>query len=203
MSEQFAERDIRREFLTELLFLLGPHTEGRAGKESKNPVSRSIAEKRTANIVECGVLTAEGPHRGDGVGILFGGIEDGCVEKERDVLLISNHLQHDGVEEDRVAFGIAVEVFQEDLVEHATLSGPAVVIAHVTSRTQHPQTDLAGGVAAEHRTVLHKHHFQSLPSGGDGRTSASDASSHDHKVGGERDCFQTTGQGGWFCNHEK
>ena len=196
VTEEFTKGGIGTKLFPELLPALGTHAECGSGHESQDPVARGIAEQRSSDVVKRRVLTAKGAHRLDGIGIFLGDIEHGRIEEQSDVGLVPDRFQQNGVEEERVAFWIAVEVFQQQLVEHPALAGPAVVVIHVRSGPQNPEPHLARGVTAQDRAILCQHYLQSLPRGGDGRTSACDASADDPKVGGQRDCFQTTGQGG-------
>jgi hypothetical protein len=76
-------------------------------------------------------------------------------------------------------------VFEEELVDDAALAGPAVVITEMGRGTEDPETDLAGGVAAEDGTVLHEDDPETGASGGDGAAGAGETAADDHKVGGE------------------
>ena len=114
----------------------------------------------------------------------FSKIVDRRVEQQRDVRLVEHHFQQDGVEDERVALGIAIHVLDEHFVDHAALARPAVVVPHVRRRAENPQPHFAGGIAAEHRAVLDEHHLDPGARRGDGAAHAGQPAADDGEVAG-------------------
>jgi hypothetical protein len=76
-------------------------------------------------------------------------------------------------------------VLEEELVDHAALAGPTVVVAEVGRGAEDPKADLAGGVAAEDGTVLHEDDLETGAGGGDGGAGAGETATDDHEIGGK------------------
>ena len=90
------------------------------------------------------------------------------------------------VDQHGVALAVAIDVLDEELVDHAAFAGPAVVVAHVRRRAEDPQPDLAGGVAAQHGPILDQHDLQARPGGRDRAAHARQAAADDGQIGGKR-----------------
>ena len=114
-------------------------------------------------------------------------VVDRRVQQQRDVRLGDDLLEQDGVEDERVALGVAVQVLDEDLVDHAAFARPAVVVPHVGRGAEDPQPHLARGVAAEHRAVLDQHDLEAGPRRGDGAARAGESAADHDEVAGEAD----------------
>ncbi len=186
VSQQLTILLRRGKFLAELLLRLGAHAERRPGQEAEHAVTRGIAEQGSLQLIERRILRTERPHAGHRVGIAFVHLEHRGIEQQRDVRLAHHLFQQQGVHQQWIALAIAKGVFNQQLVNHATLPGPTVVVAHVRGRPEHPQPHLAGCVSAEDRTILHEDDPNAGARGRDGRTHARQPSPHHHQVGVER-----------------
>jgi hypothetical protein len=136
----------------------------------ENPRCRRprVAEQRRGDEIFGGILRTERADGFDGVGVGFFEVVNGGVEQQRDVFFVDDLFQHHGVEDERVALGIARHVSRPELVNHAALARPAVVVPHVRGRAENPQAHLAGGIAAQHRAILNQSHLESRPRRRDG-----------------------------------
>jgi hypothetical protein len=161
------------------------HAEGRAARKTEDAVAGCIAKQRRAHVVERRVLAAKGAHRLDSIRVGLVRLEHHGVEQQRDPRLVGHFFEQDRVEDQRVTFGVAVQVLHEDFVDHAALARPAVVVAHVRGRTQNPQPDLAGRVAAQHRAILDQRDAQPGACGGDRAGGPGHAAPHDHEITGD------------------
>ena len=146
------------------------------------PSPLAIAKERGLHLVERGVLGIEAADRLDGVGVALGDLEGGSVQQQREVGFFEDLFQQQRIEEDGVAFGVAVVVLDEDLADDAAFAGPAVVAAHVAGGAQDPEADLAGGIAAEDGAVLHEHDLGAGTGGGDRTAGASHTAADDGQV---------------------
>ena len=78
-----------------------------------------------------------------GIGIGLGHLKSDGVEQQRDAGVLDHLLQQNGIKDERVALGIAVQVFHQQLTDDAALPRPAVVVAHVGRGAQYPEAYLA------------------------------------------------------------
>ena len=87
---------------------------------------------------------------------VHGGVEAGGAQQQGQVFLrLCLFVQH-AVPKGVFEGGVLIEVFEEDLLADAAL---AVVLAVGAAD---PHSDLAGGVAAQHGTILHQHHLSAV-----------------------------------------
>ena len=108
------------------------------------------------------------------------------VEQQRDVRLLDVTFSSRMVSKmSGLPSGLRYSVLDQDLVDHAALAGPAVVVAHVRGGAQDPQPHLAGGIAAQHRPVLDQHDLEARPRGRDGAAGARQAAADNGQVAGD------------------
>ncbi len=111
----------RCECFAEFLFRFGADAERRAGKETDHAIARCIAEQGSGQLVQRLVLATVAARRPNRVGIGLEHLMDGGVQQQRQVRLARHILQQDRVEDDRVAFAVAVEVLDQNLVDEVQL----------------------------------------------------------------------------------
>ena len=123
---------------------LRSHAESRPSKISQNPVAGRIAKKRRRHLVECGALAAKSADCSDAA-IVFLGRDDGRVQQKRDVCLRRDQFKQDGVENNLVAFWVAVRGFNKNIVHYTALADPTVIVAHMRGRSSaHSRTSEDG-----------------------------------------------------------
>ncbi len=185
VPEQLARGAGGRETLAEFFARFGAHAERGAREEAHDAVAGGVAEQRRVQVVSRRRLRAEAVHRGDRGVVPLGDFVDRGVEQQRDVRLGGDLLEQEGVNQQRVALRVAEHVLDQDLVDHAALAGPAVVVTQVGRRAQDPEPYLARGVATQHRTVLHEDDLEAGAGGGNGAAGAGETATDDHEIGGE------------------
>ena len=171
-----------RELFAEFVGGFGAHAEGRARLEGDHAVPRGIAEERRVQVIERRILAAEGLHAFDAVAAPLARDVGAGVQQQRDVGFVQHLLQQHGIEDERVALRVAVHVLDQNLVDDAALARPAVVVVHVRGGAQAPEPHFAGGVAAQHRPVLHQHDPRAGARRGQRGAGARQAAAHHHQA---------------------
>ena len=133
-------------------------------------------------------MRTKGVHRGNPVGIIrrLGAGEGGSIEKQGDILLFGDLLKDDGVKNQRVALVVAPKIFQEDLIDYPALARIAPIGPAVEVGSNHPQPHLRGGIASQHRPVLHQNHLHAIPCGGNGGADSCHPAAHHAKIGRQK-----------------
>ena len=185
VAEELGVRGGGGEGLVELGGGLGADAERGAGKEADDTITRGVDEEGRGECVGGGVLGIESADGADGVGAGFIEIVNSGVEEEREAFFRDGFFEENGVPNERVALGVAVLVFEEELVDHAALARPAVVVTEMGRGAEDPEANLAGGVAAEDGTVLHENDLEAGAGGGDGGAGAGETATDHDEIGGE------------------
>ncbi len=185
VAQQFAIFGAGGHLLVKFRLRFSPHAEGRARQKAYDPVAGCIDKQRRPEGVAGRVLAAKGGDGLDGVNLAAAPLAhfvDCGVKQQVDVWFFHHLLQQDRVEDNRVALRVAKGVLDQNLVDHAALARPAVVVAHVCGGPQDPQPHFTRRVAAEDGPILHQRHAQPLPRRCNGAAGACHAATHDHQV---------------------
>ena len=107
VAEQFVAGFFRRKLFAELGPRLRADAKRRARQKTHDAVAARVHEQRRGDFVSGGILRAERADGFDGVRVGLFQVVNGGVEQQRDVRFVDDHFQHDRVEDERVALGIA------------------------------------------------------------------------------------------------
>ena len=183
VAEQFVAGFFRREPFAEFGTRFRSDAKCRACQKTNNAVAARVHENGRGDFVSGGVLRAERADGFDGVRVRFFQAVNRRVQQQREVRLVDNHFEDDGVENERIAFGIAERIFDQHFINHAALARPAVVVAHVRGRAENPEPHFARRIAAEHGAILHEHHLAARPRRRDGRAHTRQPATDDGDLG--------------------
>ena len=160
----------KAELLAELGLGLPAHPELGPGQGRENAVAGAVHEDIGLDGMP-GVGGQLEAGDGDDLAAVHFRIAAGAVQQQLDVRLKSDHFIKKAVPDGEIPLGIAVHIFQQQLLQDAGL----LQIADPGACTGDPHANLGAGVAAQHRTVVHQHDFGTVAGCGDGREHTADA----------------------------
>ena len=131
VPEQFAVFLGRSHPLAKLLCRFRAHAKGRTGHKPHDAIARRITEERCTDDILRRILRTERAQRFDRICIALLQIIYCRVEQQRDIGLAHDEFEQKRIDQHRITFGIAMEIFDEDLIDHPTLARPTIIISHV------------------------------------------------------------------------
>ncbi len=182
MAQQLRVRFLRSQFFTELLARLGADPESGPCLKRHETVTRRVAKILPLNVVSGRILRTKCLHGGNMARAVFYRVVHGGVQQQCNIAFRTNFVEQHGIENNGIAFRVSIQVFQQQLIDDASFTGPAIVITHVRSGAQAPEANFAGGIASQHGPILNQAHRFSRPRRRDGRAATGQPTTDNHQL---------------------
>ncbi len=165
---------LQAEFLAEFLPALAAHPEFCAAQRGQDAVPGAVDEDVGRHRMPGVGGQLEAGHGPDAAAVHLR-LAAGAVEQQVDIGLEADLLIENAVPHGVVPFGVAVHIFQQQLLQQPRL----LQVPHPRPRAGDPHADLRTGIAAQYGTVVHQDHLCAAAGRRNRREHTADAAADD------------------------